>query len=58
MMATKAVRREWRRERTALEREHRILISKLRWMGLEQEADRLTAASETPAAITVPEETD
>ncbi|MGH7014871.1 MAG: hypothetical protein ACREEL_12080 [Stellaceae bacterium] len=50
--------REARYERTIQEHQHHTLISKLRWMGLEQEADRMTAASDTPAAITVPEETD
>jgi len=45
-------------ERTTQEHERCTLISKLRWMGLEQEADRMTAAGETPAAITVPAETD
>ncbi len=57
MMAT-AAERNARFERTTLEHERRTLISKLRWMGLEQEADHMTAAGETPAAITVPEETD
>lgn len=57
MMANSA-QRDPRYERTTHERERSTLISKLRWMGLEQEADRLTAAGETPAAITVPPETD
>jgi len=57
-MMLNAAQRDARFERTLLEHERRTLISKLRWMGLEQEADRMTAAGETPAAITVPEETD
>ncbi|MBU6507320.1 MAG: hypothetical protein KGI92_02895 [Alphaproteobacteria bacterium] len=57
MMANSA-QREARNERIALEHERSILITKLRWMGLEQEADRMTAAGETPAAMTVPGETD
>lgn len=57
-MMPNTARREPRYERDLIEHERRTLISKLRWMGLEQEADRLTAAGETPAAITVPAETD
>ena len=53
-----STRRDARYERTTQEHERCTLISKLRWMGLEQEADRMTAAGETPAAITMPEETD
>lgn len=53
-----AAQRDARFERTTQEHERCTLISKLRWMGLEQEADRMTAAGETPAAITVPSETD
>ena len=52
---------EWRAaryERIILENERRTLILKLRWMGLEQEADRYTAPGDTTAAISVPEETD
>ncbi|MDE2230205.1 MAG: hypothetical protein KGL11_14350 [Alphaproteobacteria bacterium] len=47
-----------RHEHECMSDERRILISKLRWMGLEQEADRLTASSEMPAAVTQPAETD
>jgi len=50
--------RDPRYERTTHDPDRCTLISKLRWMGLEQEADRMTAAGETPAAITVPAETD
>lgn len=57
MMANSA-QRDARYERMTQEHERCTLISKLRWMGLEQEADRMTAAGETPAAITMPEETD
>jgi len=57
MMANSA-RRAGHDERTALEHERSILITKLRWIGLVQEADRMTAAGETPAAMTMPEETD
>ncbi|HEV2263545.1 MAG TPA: hypothetical protein VGR79_03320 [Stellaceae bacterium] len=57
MMANSA-QRDARYERITQEHERCTLISKLRWMGLEQEADRMTAAGETPAAITMPEETD
>lgn len=57
-MMPNTARRDPRTERTNQEHDRRTLISKLRWMGLEQEADRLTAAGETPAAITVPAETD
>lgn len=57
MMAT-AERREPRYERSRREHQHQWLITKLRWMGLEQEADKMTAASETPTATTLPAETD
>ena len=57
MMAS-AEPRETRYERTRQEHQHRWRISKLRWMGLEQEADQMTAASETPTATTLPAETD
>ena len=57
MMANSA-QRAARYERTTHDHERCTLISKLRWMGLEQEADRMTAAGETPAAMTMPEETD
>ncbi|MDE1903198.1 MAG: hypothetical protein KGI46_05030 [Alphaproteobacteria bacterium] len=57
-MMPNTARRDPPHERTNQEHDRRTLISKLRWMGLEQEADRLTAAGETPAAITVPAETD
>ncbi|HYL32077.1 MAG TPA: hypothetical protein VEU53_02875 [Stellaceae bacterium] len=57
MMANSA-QRDARYERTTQEHERCTLITKLRWMGLVQEADRMTAAGETPAAMTMPEETD
>jgi hypothetical protein len=57
MMAT-AEQREARYERTRQEHQHQWLITKLRWMGLEQEADRMTAACEMPACTTEPAETD
>jgi hypothetical protein len=57
MMAS-AERRESHYERTQQEHQHQWRISKLRWMGLEQEADQLAAASETPTATTLPAETD
>ncbi|MGH6983361.1 MAG: hypothetical protein ACRED7_07795 [Stellaceae bacterium] len=57
-MMPNAAQRYARFERTTQEHDRCTLISKLRWMGLEQEADRMTAAGETPAAITVPPETD
>lgn len=57
MMAT-AERRDAHYERSRHEYQHQWLISKLRWMGLEQEADQMTAASETPTATTLPAETD
>lgn len=57
-MKSNLAQRETRYDRTTLEHEHHTLISKLRWMGLEQEADRMTAASETPPAVTLPAETD
>ena len=57
-MMPKSAQRDPRYERTTQEHDRCTRISKLRWMGLEQEADRMTAAGETPAAITMPEETD
>jgi hypothetical protein len=57
-MMTSAERHDTRYERTRQEHQHQCRISKLRWMGLEQEADQMTAASETPTATTLPAETD
>lgn len=57
-MMPNVAQRDPRTERAIRDQDRCTLISKLRWMGLEQEADRLTAAGETPAAITVPSETD
>ncbi|MDE2165630.1 MAG: hypothetical protein KGJ66_04740 [Alphaproteobacteria bacterium] len=57
MMAT-AEPREARYDRTRREHQHQWLITKLRWMGLEHEADQMTAACETPACMTEPAETD
>jgi hypothetical protein len=57
MMAT-SEQREARYDRAKTQHQREVLISKLRWMGLEQEADRMTAAGETPACQTVPAETD
>jgi hypothetical protein len=36
----------------------RLRISKLRWMGLEREAERLNALGEAAPVITLPSETD
>jgi hypothetical protein len=55
MMAI-AERHGTRYERTRQEHQHQWRISKLRWMGLEQEADQMAAASETPTATTLPAE--
>jgi hypothetical protein len=57
-MKVNTERREPRYDRTRQESQHQWLITKLRWMGLEHEADKMTAASETPATTTVPAETD
>jgi len=57
MMAT-SEQREARDDRARVEHRREVLISKLRWMGLEQEADRMTATGETPACQTMPAETD
>lgn len=57
-MMPNSARRDPRYERTMHDHDRCTLISKLRWMGLEQEADRMTAAGEMPAAITLPAETD
>jgi hypothetical protein len=46
------------REREFMSDERRMLISKLRWMGLEQEAERLNALSEAAPVVTLPSETD
>lgn len=57
-MMPNPAQRDPRTARATHDQDRCTLISKLRWMGLEQEADRMTAAGETPAAITVPAETD
>lgn len=57
-MTANAERRDMRYDRTQREQQHQWLISKLRWMGLEQEADSMTAAIKTPACMTEPAETD
>ena len=57
MMGT-ADQRDRRYERTQQEHQHQWLISKLRWMGLEQEADRMTAQRVMATPTTLPAETD
>lgn len=46
------------RERDFMSDERRTLISKLRWIGLDEEAERLNALSEAAPVITLPSETD
>jgi len=57
MMAT-SEQREARYDQARLQHQREVLVSKLRWMGLDQEADHMTATGEMPACQTMPAETD
>lgn len=47
-----------RRRHDFMTEERRLRVRKLRWMGLDEEADRLNTLSDTPPSITLPPETD